>query len=125
MPDPSPQPKPQYRFENDLSGRMFCWLIEAGRIDWRGLMEEVLREQAGGAEAVERLAKALKHAVGEPGKLAAAGWQPQFQRGPGPAAQPLAPAYSIWFRPSPSKKVKFKEVAEALLTFAGWHSSPG
>jgi hypothetical protein len=46
---------------------------------------------------------------------------PQPDQGPAPGPRPVAPPYSIWFRPSPSKKVKFKEVAEALLTYAGWH----
>jgi hypothetical protein len=35
------------------------------------------------------------------------------------AARLKAPAYNIWFRPSPSKKIKFKEVARALLVFTG------
>jgi len=32
---------------------------------------------------------------------------------------PKAPAYNVWFRPSPSKKIKFKEVARSLLVFTG------
>jgi hypothetical protein len=148
MPQPLPQPKPEYRFENDVSGRLFCWLIEAGKVDWRALMDEALREDAKGQEVIPRFAKALKQAVGEreekgdsphlperpatnvplvPG-CAQMGTVPFFRpqnpqphQGPAASPRPVAPAYSIWFRPSPSKKVKFKEVAEALLTYAGWH----
>jgi hypothetical protein len=151
MPEPLPQPKPEYRFENDVSGRLFCWLIEAGKVDWRALMDEALREDAKGQEVIPRFAKALKQAVGEreekgdrvpsgchlprptcgrcppatnvpsvPG-CAQMGTVPFFRpQGPAPGPRPVAPAYSIWFRPSPSKKVKFKKVAEALLAFAGW-----
>jgi hypothetical protein len=120
MPQPLPQPKPEYRFENDVSGRLFCWLIEAGKVDWRALMDEALREDATGQEVIPRFAKALKQAVGEQENLAPAARNPQPDQGPAPGPRPVAPAYSLWFRPSPSKKVKFKEVAEALLSFAGW-----
>jgi hypothetical protein len=122
MPEPLPQPKPEYRFENDVSGRMFCWLIEAGQLDWRALMDEALREDPKGEEVIPRFADALKRAVGGQDAVARLGPRPPPGQGPAAESRPLAPAYSIWFRPSPSKKIKFKEVAEALLTYAGWHS---
>ncbi|MGA2064317.1 MAG: hypothetical protein ABSG86_05090 [Thermoguttaceae bacterium] len=123
MPDPSPPAKSAYRFENDVTGRLFRWLIESGQVDWPALVDEARREEADPQEVVRRLAKALKRAVGEQGELAAERQQPPPGQGSAAGPRTVAPAYSIWFRPSPSKKIKFKEVAEALLVFAGWRSA--
>jgi hypothetical protein len=114
---------PKYSFENDLSGRLFCWLIESGQVDFQALIEQAAQGQPDPQSWVERLADALKARVG-------ANWMPVPQPpatrcagAPQPAAEaaarPKAPAYNIWFRPSPSKKIKFKEVAHALLVFTG------
>ncbi len=117
MPILDNSPGPKYSFENDVSGRLFCWLIESGQVDFEVLIEQAA---AGGPDLqvwVERLADALKARVSQ-------SWVPPAQP-PAPkpaeeaAARPKAPAYNIWFRPSPSKKIKFKEVASALLIFAG------
>ncbi len=108
---------PSYSFENDASGRLFCWLIESGQVDFQALIEQTVQGDSDTEAWVERLADALKAKVG-------ANWvplpQPIMSK---PAADaspgPKAPAYHIWFRPSPSKKIKFKEVARGLLVFAG------
>jgi hypothetical protein len=112
---------PKYSFENDVSGRLFCWLIESGQVDFQTMIE-----QAAGPDPqswVERLADAIKAKVGP-------NWvppPPPFVSKPAENAAdheymvpgPKAPAYNVWFRPSPSKKIKFKEVARSLLVFTG------
>ena len=104
MPQPAPQPKPEYRFENDVSGRMFCRLIEAGEVDWRALMDEALREDPKGQEAIPRFAEALKRAVGGQDAVARLGPRPPPDQGTAAGPRPVAPAYSIWFGPAPPRK---------------------
>jgi hypothetical protein len=115
MQPPDHSSAPKYSFENDLSGRLFCWLIESGQVDYEAMIEQAMEGESDPALWAKRLADALKEMVG-------ASWTPP-SLGANPAANPApgrkAPAYSIWFRPSPSKKIKFKEVASALLTFTG------
>ncbi len=125
---------PTFSFENHASGHLFRWLISSGEIDWAPMIEPAFRKHANQAKAVERFAKAIKHAVEEH-----PGWDAEAKRlsenpptsvtfpgeaaAPDPAAaasdRPVAPPYRIWFRPSPSKKIRFEEVAEALLLYAG------
>jgi hypothetical protein len=109
-------PGPKYSFENDVSGRLFCWLIESGQFDFQALIEQASQGCSDPQSLVERLADALKAKVGP-------SWvpvpQPPMSNPAEGAGRPKAPVYSIWFRPSPSKKIKFKEVARALLVFAG------
>jgi len=107
----------RYSFENDVSGRLFCWLIESGQVDFRAMIEQTAQGEADPQAWVERLADVLKAKVGQ-------SWVPVPQppvSQPTEAAtpRPKAPTYNIWFRPSPSKKIKFKEVARALLVFTG------
>jgi hypothetical protein len=108
---------PRYSFENDISGQLFCWLIESGQVDLPPMIEQAIQDEPDANGWVKRVAEALKVKIGR-------NWAPA----PLPATEspagntppsPKAPAYTIWFRPSPSKKIKFKEVARALLTFAG------
>jgi len=110
-------PGPKYSFENDVSGRLFCWLIESGQVDFQAMIEQTAQGGPDPQPWVEQLADALKAKVGQ-------SWEPEPQAttsklAEGAAPRPKAPAYNIWFRPSPSKKIKFKEVARALLVFAG------
>jgi hypothetical protein len=113
--------KSPYKFENDLSGRLFVWCIESGRIDLAALMDGLGQEVAEQDHPVARLAKLLEQAVARYPNWAA---ESSRASSPAPAAR-KAPAYSIWFRPSPSKKIRFKEVAEALLIFTGHMPPPG
>ena len=113
-------PGPKYSFENDLSGRLFCWLIESGQVDYQGMIEQTAESDADPQPWVKRFAAALEAKVG-------ADWRPAPPAASKPAdAAPAtkAPAYNIWFRPSPSKKIKFKEVANALLVYTGRISPP-
>jgi len=106
---------PKYSFENDVSGRLFCWLIESGKIDFQAMIEQAIRGESDPQSWIKRFADALEAKVGGI-------WTPPPSAPTpveGAAARPKAPAYNIWFRPSPSKKIKFKEVAGALLVFAG------
>ncbi len=109
-------PGPKYSFENDVSGRLFCWLIESGQVDFQAMIEQAAQDEADPQSWVKRLADALEARVGQ-------SWVPPPQAAVSNpadgAARPKAPAYNIWFRPSPSKKIKFKEVARALLVFTG------
>jgi hypothetical protein len=117
MPHTSPV-DPAYSFENDVSGRLFCWLIESGKIEFGPMIEHAVRDDAGQDKAIKRLAKAL-----EPAVLADPDWDAEAQRiaagWPAPKTWSKAPGYRLWFRPAPSKSIKFKEVARALLVFAG------
>jgi hypothetical protein len=119
MSENQPPAKAKYFFENDVSGRLFCWLIESGEIDYGPFIDDAFREGDDEEAVVKRLAKSLKHAV-----KACAVWTAQSS-GPQPASAAQgdragkAPSYSLWFRPSPSTKIKFKEVARALLVFHG------
>ena len=108
-------PGPKYSFENDVSGRLFCWLIESGQVNYQTMIEQAARGEHDPQAWVKRLADALEAKVGQ-------SWAPAPQPSKSVddnTARPKAPAYSIWFRPSPSKKIKFKEVARALLVFTG------
>jgi hypothetical protein len=108
-------PGPKYSFENDLSGRLFCWLIESGQVHFQPMIERAVQGDPEPQAWVKRFADALEAKVGR-------SWTPPPPvPGPGEdaAARPKAPPYNIWFRPSPSKKIKFKEVARALLVFMG------
>ena len=110
---------PRYWFENDLTGRLFCWLIESGKIDYTALIEQALRDDADQGKAVKRLAKDLDWAVSRSVEWAANCRSPGRSERPDPNRPKKAPGYGLWFRPCPSKKIKFKEVAEALLVFTG------
>ena len=112
-------PGPKYYFENELSGRLFCWLIDSGKIDLAALMDAAFQEAADADKAVKRLAEALESAVGRNASWQAASQGPGLGPRPDPARPRKAPEYFIWFRPSPSKKIRFKEVARALLVFTG------
>jgi hypothetical protein len=106
---------PRYSFENDLSGRLFCWLIESGRVDYRLMIERTGEGNPDSESWAKRLAESLKASIGRD-------WRPPPQppgqiSGDDTHLRPQAPAYTIWFRPSPSKKIKFKEVARGLLVF--------
>ena len=106
-----------YSFENDVSGRLFCWLIESGRVDFQSMIDEAAQGEAEPRSWVKRLAHSLEAKVGQDWALV-----PQYamhKQGEEAATGPKAPPYSIWFRPSPSKSIKFKEVARALLVFTG------
>ncbi|MGO9114655.1 MAG: hypothetical protein ACLP9L_36020 [Thermoguttaceae bacterium] len=117
MPILDNSPRPKYSFENDVSGRLFCWLIESGQVDFQAMIEQTAQGGPDPQSWVKQLADALDAKVGQ-------NWTPAPQP-PTPtptddaAARPKAPPYNIWFRPSPSKKIKFKEVAHALLIFTG------
>ena len=119
-----PGGKSPYKFENDVSGRLFVWCIESGQIDLAALVEGLGQEEAEQKNPVKRLALALEQAVGEHANWASER-PPAPRQGAPAAAQRRAPPYSIWFRPSPSKKIRFKEVAEALLIFSGRLPPPG
>ena len=108
---------PGYSFENDVSGRLFCWLIESGRVDFPSMIEQATQGEPDPQLWVKRLADALEAKVGQDWALVPQ--QPTRKPAEDAAACPKAPAYNIWFRPSPSKKIKFKEVARALLVFTG------
>ncbi|MGA2620274.1 MAG: hypothetical protein ABSF26_21865 [Thermoguttaceae bacterium] len=108
---------PGYSFENDVSGRLFCWLIESGQVDFQAMIEQAAQGQADPQSWVKRLADALKARVGQSWALLPP--PPACQPAGAAVPRPKAPAYTIWFRPSPSKKIKFKEVARALLVFTG------
>ena len=116
MPLPDNPAEPRYSFENDVSGRLFCWLIDSGQIDFQSMIEQAAQGGPDPQSWVKRLADALDARVGQ-------GWalvpRPPIPKPAEDAARPKAPAYNIWFRPSPSKKIKFKEVARALLVFTG------
>ena len=123
MPILDNSPGPKYAFENDISGRLFCWLIESGQVDFQAMIEQAAGGEPDPPSWVERLADALKAKIGP-------GWVPVPQSPTSKPAEdaanhgymvpgPQAPPYHIWFRPSPSKKIKFKEVARALLVFTG------
>ena len=117
MPLADNSPGPKYSFENDVSGRLFCWLIESGQVDFQAIIEQAAQGESDPQSWVERLADALKAKIGQSWALAP---QPPVPKpAEGAAAGPKAPAYGLWFRPSPSKKIKFKEVARALLVFTG------
>jgi len=131
---------PTFSFENHVSGHVFRWLIGSGEIDWVPMIEQAFRKEADHGKAVKRFAKAIKHAVEEhPGWGAEAKRlsenPPKSVTFPAEAAatdptaaasdRPVAPPYRIWFRPSPSKKIRFKEVAEALLLYTGRQADGG
>ncbi len=124
MPESPPGGKSPYKFENDVSGRLFVWCIDSGQIDLAALVGGLGQEEAERENPVKRLAKVLEQAVEEHPNWAAES-PPASCQGPEAVAPRRAPPYSIWFRPSPSKKIRFKEVAEALLIFAGRLSPPG
>ncbi len=116
--------KSPYKFENDLSGRLFVWCIDSGHFDLAAALQRLGQEEAERDNPVARLAKALEQAVAGHPNWASESPRPS-KEGPQPAAERRAPPYSIWFRPSPSKKIRFKEVAEALLIFTGRLPPPG
>lgn len=60
-----PGGKSPYKFENDVSGRLFVWCIESGQIDLAALVEGLGQEEAEQKNPVKRLALALEQAVGE------------------------------------------------------------
>ena len=124
MPESPPGGKSPYKFENDVSGRLFVWCIESGQIDLAALVDGLGQEEAEQENPVKRLAMVLEEVVGEHPNWASER-PPASSRGPKAAAESRAPPYTIWFRPSPSKKIRFKEVAEALLIFAGRLPPPG
>ncbi len=70
----------KYSFENDVSGRLFCWLIESGQVDFQALVEQAAQGQPDPQSWVKRLADALKAKVGQ-------SWAP-----PPPAPQPAEDA---------------------------------
>ena len=110
-------PGPKYSFENHISGQLFCWLIESDQLDYQAMIDESAHGGTDPQSWTERLARALKAKIGQD-------WQPQPRVSipnptDGTAPHPTAPAYNIWFRPSPSKKIKFKEVAHSLLILTG------
>ena len=110
-------PGPKYSFENDVSGRLFCWLIESGQVDFQAMIEQAAQGEPDPQSWVKRFADALEAKVGQSWAMAP---QPSVPKSAEDAAvHSKAPAYNIWFRPSPSKKIKFKEVARALLVFTG------
>ncbi|MGA2032727.1 MAG: hypothetical protein ABSG68_10750 [Thermoguttaceae bacterium] len=117
MSENTPAAKSPYKFENDASGRLFCWCIESGAVDLSALIDGAFRDGGDSGEVIKRLASVLELAVAQHPDWAAEGPSPQSAALPGTPRK--APPYSIWFRPSPSKKVKFKEVAKSLLIFAG------
>jgi len=115
----SPSPKSAYDFSNDVSGRLFCWLIDSGKIDLSALMAKAKKEDADNGKLPKRLAKAIEEAVQEnPGWVAASRAAKPAQSGAAEQSS-RAPAYSVFFRPDPPKKIQYKEVAKALLKFAG------
>lgn len=116
--------KSPYKFENDLSGRLFVWCIESGRVDLAALVDGLGPEEPDQEKLVTRLATVLEQTMAKYPNWGLVGLRPSSQ-GPQPATQRKAPPYSIWFRPSPSKKIRFKEVAEALLVFTGRLPPPG
>jgi hypothetical protein len=124
MSESPPGGKSLYKFENDVSGRLFVWCIDSGQIDLAALVDGLGQEEAEQENPVKRIAKVLEHAVEEHPNWATE-IPPASRQGPEAVAQRRAPPYSIWFRPSPSKKIRFKEVAEALLIFAGRLPPPG
>jgi hypothetical protein len=108
---------PKYSFENDISGRLFGWLIESGRVDFQAMIDETAQGEPDPQSWVKRLADVLEAKVGQ--SWTPAPPPPTSKPAEDTATRPKAPAYNIWFRPSPSKKIKFKEVARALLVFTG------
>jgi hypothetical protein len=109
----------KYRFENDVSGQLFSWLVGCAPVDSTILMDRALRKDASREKAVKRLAEAVRVIV-----AVFPNWASRWQnRNLGEAADPdrlrNVPPYSIWYRPSPNKKIRFLEVAEAWLVFAG------
>jgi hypothetical protein len=117
MPPLDNSPGPKYSFENDVSGRLFCWLIESGQVDFQAMIEQAAQGEPDPQSWVKRFADSLEAKVGQSWAMAP---QPSAPKPAEDAAvRPKAPAYNIWFRPSPSKKIKFKEVARALLVFTG------
>jgi hypothetical protein len=112
-------PGPKYSFENDITGRLFCWLIESGQVDYPAMIEQAARGEPEPEPDtwVKRLANALEDKIGQSWALIP--HPPTPRPAEGAAARPKAPPYTIWFRPSPSKKIKFKEVARSLLVFTG------
>jgi hypothetical protein len=124
MPESPPGGKSPYKFENDLSGRLFVWCIESGRIDLAALVERLGQEESEQDKPAAQLAKVLEQTVAKYPNWASETPRASSQ-GPQPAAGRKAPPYSVWFRPSPSKKIRFKEVAEALLIFTGRLPPPG
>ncbi len=65
MPPLDNSPGHKYSFENDVSGRLFCWLIESGRVDFQAMIEQTAQGQSDPQSWVERLADALKAKVGQ------------------------------------------------------------
>ncbi len=112
------KPNPKYSFENEVTGRLFCWLIESGQIDYQAMLEKVVQGESDPQSWVKRLAHALEDKVGGQ-NWALVPPPPILKPAADAAVRPKAPAYNIWFRPGPSKKIKFKEVARALLVFTG------
>ena len=119
MSEPDSDARPEYWFENDLTGRLFRWLIESGTIDYTRLIEQALRDDADRGKTVKRLAKDLERVVGRSVEWAAKCRSAAQALSSNPEQPGKAPRYGLWFRPCPSKKIKFKEVAEALLVFTG------
>jgi hypothetical protein len=106
----------RYSFENDLSGRIFCWIVESSRIDTTAMIENALEKAPSQKKAVKRLASTLKEAFECHPEWLSACHEPR------PATPPSgrkAPPYRLWFRPSASEKPRFKKTAHALLGFEG------
>ena len=85
-----------------------------------GLINRAMEKQGEGQEkVVKRLAKALEKAMEThpywvsqvPTTGTAEGYEPHSGR--------RSPGYAVWFRPDPSEKIRFKEIAAALLRFTG------
>jgi hypothetical protein len=116
---PGDSPSPKYSFENDVSGRLFCWLIESGYVDIQAMIAQAAHgdPEPDPPSWVKRFADALEARFGQDWALLPP--LPPRRTIEDAAPRPKAPAYNIWFRPSPSKKIKFKEVARALLVFTG------
>ena len=56
---------PIYSFENDVSGRLFCWLIESGQVDFQAMIERAVQGEPDPHSWVKRLADALEAKVGQ------------------------------------------------------------
>lgn len=117
MPLADNSPGTKYSFENDVSGQLFRWLIESSQVDYQAMIEEAIQGRIDPQCWVQRFAEALKAKIGQ--SWVSLPQPPAPKSGEGAVARPKAPTYNIWFRPSPSKKIKFQEVARSLLVFTG------